>query len=200
MLVIGLTGPSGAGKGEVASVFRSYGIPVIDADEVYHALLTPPSPCLDALCARFGTEILKNDGTLDRPCLGSIVFSDPAALADLNAISHRYVMEDIQQWLDSLRKSDTAVAVIDAPQLFEAGADKLCASIVAVLADRETRATRIMARDGIDRESAMRRINAQKSDAFFREKSDFVIENDASVDSIAPLVRDVLYRLGVSAP
>lgn len=192
MFVIGLTGPSGAGKSEVADLLHRHGIAVIDADAVYHALLLPPSPCLDELCARFGSEILNADGTLNRPYLGSIAFNAPAALADLNAIAHRYVMQDIRASLSSYKRLGARAVVIDAPQLFEAGADALCDTVISVLAPRETRIGRIMARDGIDRESAARRVDAQKSDAFFREHSDHVIENDGARDTLTSAVRALL--------
>ncbi len=200
MLVIGLTGPSGAGKSEVADLLHRHGIAVIDADAVYHALLLPPSPCLDELCARFGSEILNTDGTLNRPYLGSIVFSDPAALAALNAIAHRYVMQDIRASLGGYKRLGARAVVIDAPQLFEAGADALCDKVISVLAPRETRIGRIMARDGIDRESAARRIDAQKSDAFFREHSDHVIENDGARDTLTSAVRALLLAWEVISP
>ena len=200
MLVIGLTGPTGAGKGAVAQLLRAYGLPVIDADAVYHALLVPPSPCLDALTTRFGRAILREDGTLDRQRLGAIVFSDTDALSDLNAIAHRYVMADIRAALEQWRAEGVRAAVIDAPQLFEAHADELCNTVVSVLADRDLRVERIMARDGIDAESALKRIRAQRSDDYFRSNSDYVIENNASIGQLAPHVRRILLETGVIAP
>lgn len=197
MLLIGLTGPSGAGKSEISAIFREYGLPIIDADEIYHHLLIPPSPCLADLTARFGTDILTASGTLDRKHLGKIVFSDTAALADLNDISHRYVMNAIRSQLKQLRQRNTVAAVLDAPQLFEAGADRLCTSIVSVLADRSLRLARIMERDGIDAESAALRINAQKTDDYFRAHSDYIIENNGRVQELAPTVQRILCELGV---
>ncbi len=197
MLVIGLTGPSGAGKGEVAKLFAHYGLPVIDADAVYHALLVPPSPCLADLVARFGRDILAHDGTLDRRHLGRIAFSDPAALEELNRITHRYVMERIKHELEQLRKKETRAAILDAPQLFEAGADRLCTAVVAVLADRNERIERIRRRDGIDLETALRRMRAQKSDDYFRTHADYIIENDGAVEHLLPTVQTILQETGV---
>jgi dephospho-CoA kinase len=196
MIVLGLTGPSGAGKGEVARRLQSLGAHVIDADAVYHALLVPPSPCLDALCARFGKEILTDAGELDRKKLGSIVFSDKSALNDLNAIAHRYVMERVRKELSALQKSGRALAVLDAPQLVEAGAERDCDAVIAVLAAKETRLLRITARDGIDRDAALRRINAQHTDAFFRERSDYIIENNGDADELLPAIERILAKIG----
>lgn len=197
MLVIGLTGPSGAGKGEVGRIFSAYGLPVINADEVYHKLLLPPSSCLKELTAEFGGEILTPTGELDRRKLSETVFANPTALQKLNSIAHRYVMEEIHRQLEQLRRAGTRAAVLDAPQLFEAGADKDCGTVISVLAEKRLRIERIIARDGIDAERAVRRINAQKSDDYFRAHSDYVIENNGSADRLLPRVQKILFELGV---
>ena len=200
MLVIGLTGPSGAGKGTVGCLFKEHGIPVIDADAVYHGLLAPPSPCLDALKERFGENILLPSGGLNRKKLGEIVFFDAEALNDLNKIAHGFVMQEIRRRLDELRKQNLPAAVMDAPQLFEANAEGDCNLIVSVLADKRIRLERIMARDGIDAESALRRIEAQKSDAFFRTHSNYIIENNGNPDLLKPQVERILLETGVLSP
>ena len=197
MLVIGLTGPTGAGKGAVASIFADYGIPVINADRVYHELITPPSSCLQELVEEFGKQILLADGRLDRRALGGIVFSDPAAREKLNSITHRYVMEEVQGQMERFRREGVRVAVFDAPQLFEAGAHRACGAVISVLADRGLRLERIMARDGLTAEAAMRRILAQKSDEFFKTHSDYIVENNGSLESLAPQVHRILLALGV---
>ena len=200
MLLIGLTGPTGAGKGEVAKIFASYGLPVINADEVYHTLITPPSSCLRELMLTFGKEILLADGSLDRKALGAIVFSDPAALERLNGITHRYVMEEVRRQVELLRRREIPAAVFDAPQLFEAGAQNICGAVVSVLADRALRLERIVARDGITPEAAMRRITAQKSDEYFKTHSDYIIENNGSVDLLPAEVYRILCATGVITP
>ena len=197
MLVIGLTGPSGAGKSRVAEIFAEYGLPILNADEIYHALLVPPSPCLDALVSQFGREILKPDGNLNRPALGKIVFSDPASLSALNSIAHQHVMEKIRMELDRLRKKDTVAAVLDAPQLFEAGANRDCGVVVSVLADKRIRLERIMERDGVDADAALKRMSVQKSDEFFRTHSDYIIENNGNAERLYPCVRRILRETGV---
>ncbi len=200
MLVIGLTGPTGAGKGEVAAIFERYGIPVINADHVYHELITPPSSCLQELAEAFGKEIILPNGSLDRRALGYIVFNDPAARERLNTITHRYVMEEVKTRMERFRRDGVPVAVFDAPQLFEAGAHKACGAVISILADRQIRLERIMARDGITAEAAMRRILAQKSDEFFKTHSDYIIENNGSADLLTPMVHRILTELGVISP
>lgn len=199
MLVIGLTGPSGAGKSTVSRLFASFGLPVLDADEIYHALLIPPSECLNDLTAQFGRQILRGDGTLDRPALGRLVFDHPEALERLNAVSHRHVLREVRRRLRTLRDEGVTAAVLDAPQLFESGADRDCSVIVSVLADAELRVHRILLRDGISREDAMRRIRAQRPDSFFRAHSDYVIENNGNAESLLPQVRRILRETGVAS-
>lgn len=200
MLVIGLTGPSGSGKGVVAELFAKFGLPVINADDIYHQLLIPPSPCLEELVHRFGTSILTGAGTLNRRALGDLVFSDPLALSDLNAITHRYVMDDVRRKMDALRRADIRAAVFDAPQLFEAGANRACSVVVSVLADKRLRLERIMRRDGIDADAAWRRMAAQKSDDFFRTHSDYIIQNEGNPEALLPDVRRILTETGVITP
>lgn len=200
MLVIGLTGPTGAGKGTVGAIFSEHSIPVIDADAVYHELLIPPSPCLDALKERFGEQILLPDGSLHRKKLGEIVFSDPEALKDLNKIAHGFVMAEIRRRLEELRSKNLPAAVMDAPQLFEANAQRDCNLIVSVLADKRIRLERIMARDGIDADAALRRIEAQKNDDFFRTHSDYIVENNGNPDLLKPQIERILLETGVLSP
>ena len=98
MLVIGLTGPSGSGKGWISNLLSRYGIPAIDTDAVYHDLLIPPSPCLSELVENFGEGIIK-DGRLNRQALASIVFSDSAKLKMLNEITHKYILKETDDML-----------------------------------------------------------------------------------------------------
>ncbi|MBQ7173394.1 MAG: dephospho-CoA kinase [Clostridia bacterium] len=196
MLVIGLTGPSGAGKGEVSDLFASFRIPVMDADKIYHQMLIPPSDCLSEIARHFGPGILLPDGSLDRKKLASIVFSDRAELDELNRITHAFVMRTIRRRLEYYKNDGVRAVVLDAPQLFEAGADKDCNILVSVLANKEDRIRRIVSRDGITREEAELRLSSQKSDAFFRANSDYVIENNGKLEELLPAVKKILTETG----
>lgn len=197
MLVIGLTGPSGAGKSTVGQVFASFGLPILNADAIYHTLLTPPSECLSDITECFGRDVLSADGTLNRAALASIVFNDPEELEKLNHITHSYVLRDFRRQIKRLREEGVPAAVFDAPQLFESGADRECNIVVSVLASEETRLNRIVERDGISAERARERINAQKSDRFFRTHSDYIVENEFGTDNLIPQVRQILRETGV---
>ncbi len=180
MKIIGLTGPSGSGKSELCTILAKHGISSINADNVYHQLLSPPSACLDALTERFGNGILMPGGTLDRASLAKIVFAPNAEdeLSDLNFITHKYVLDKIRSLISKIPAKSCPAVIVDAPTLFESGFDNECDFVVALLANKATRTDRIMKRDGISYEAAIERINAQKSDEFYIDRSDLVIYNN----------------------
>lgn len=180
MLTIGITGSSGSGKGYVCDILRENGIPCLDTDRVCHDLYKAGTECSEALAREFGAEILTPDG-IDRKKLGAIVFSAEDKLARLNEIAHFYIRKETVDWLGNEEKNGTRVAVIDAPLLFESGFDALCDIKVTVTADRETQISRITERDGISAEAAEARLSNQKPTFFYVEKSDYVIDNSASV-------------------
>ena len=191
MKVIGLTGGSGSGKGVAGKLFGSLGCYVIDADALYHKMISADSPCSRALIAHFGLEISNEYGGIDRSCLRDIVFSDSSALAALNSIAHSYVRAECEAIFEEQKKRGTEYVVIDAPQLFEAGMEELCDAVVAVTAKLETRIERIVFRDKITREKAEARIASQHDDAFFEENCDHVIKNDSDAAHLLLAVKHV---------
>lgn len=197
MLVIGLTGPTGAGKSTVSKILASYGFPILDADAIYRELLIPPSECLDALAKQFGARILTPDGTLDRRTLASIAFSSEEELAKLNRIAHFHVMNEVRKQLRELQEKNTDVTVLDAPQLFEAHAEEECNIVISVVASPKIRMERIMRRDGIDAAAAQARMQSQYGDEFFRSHSDYTIENSQSPELLRPTVHKILCEMGV---
>lgn len=199
MLTIGLTGPSGAGKGVIASLFAEYGVPSVDTDKVYHDLLLPPSACLGELTVRFGTGILSPDGTLDRGALAAVVFAEGGGqeLADLNAIAHRHILAKTREMLAAYEARGIPAVLVDAPQLFESGFDRECDLILSALAPYETRLARVMARDGLAEERARARLDASHTDDFFRERSDAVIVNDGLPEAVRADVSRLLNEWGI---
>ena len=202
MLKIGLTGPSGAGKGMVSSLLSPYGIPSIDTDAIYHELLIPPSACLDELVVRFGRSILTSGGTLDRRALAAIVFASghEAERADLNRITHRHILDRVRTICREHDRTGATAVLIDAPVLFESGFDRECDKTLAVLSDRERRLARITERDGLDETAARMRLDAQPDDDFYISRADAAIYNDGvPADMDAPL-RALLKEWGVTLP
>ena len=197
MIVIGLTGPTGAGKSTVRELFASYGIPGIDADTVYRELIAPPSDCLNELTRIFGESILLPDGSLDRKALGKKVFSNARSRAMLNAVAHRHVMKEIRRRIAALKSEGVPAVVLDAPQLFEAGAEKDCTVVVAVLATPDARFSRVSKRDGLSKEEIRARMDAQLKEDFFRSNADYVLENNSAPDALIPAVEKILASLQI---
>ena len=179
MKIIGITGPTGAGKTTALRALAGLGAAVIDADQVYHHLTETSLPLRRALENRFG-PVYGPEGHLERKRLGAVVFQDQNALADLNQITHRFVGEEVDRLLDQARREKRPAAAIDAIGLIESGLSGRCDSVVAILAPEEVRVGRIMAREGISEEYARLRVKAQKEETFFRANCDYTLENDGS--------------------
>ena len=199
MKIIGLTGPSGAGKGFCSPIFAEFNIPCIDTDDVYHKLLTPPSPCVDELCSRFGKSILNEQKGVDRKKLASVVFSDETkkSLNDLNSITHKFVLRKSREIIERYKVSGVSAVVIDAPLLFESEFDKDCDFTISVLAESSTRLNRIIARDNLTKDAALMRIKAQKPDEFYVSRSNYVLYNDSSCDSLRTKLTEILRKESV---
>ncbi len=175
MKIIGITGPSGAGKTTALNALRTLGAEVVDADKVYHRLLVECGELKAELTGTFGENILDREGKIDRKRLAQAVYPD--RLEELNAITHPYVVEEIRSMIPAAEKRGCSALAIDAIALVESGLSRWCDEVVAVLAPRELRIRRIMARDGVDEGYARRRVEAQRSDDFYREHSDYMLEN-----------------------
>ena len=194
MKVIGLTGPSGSGKGWVCERLSLRGIPSVDTDAVYHSLLLPPSECLDELRTVFGNGIINNDGTLRRSELAKLVFSDKARLAQLNAVTHKYILAQTDMLLAALSERGCRAAVVDAPALFESGYDAKCDFVIAVVADRNVRMHRIMERDGLTETAASLRIDGQQPDDFYASRAKYTVHNDGNSAALETELDAILAR------
>lgn len=200
MIVLGLTGPSGAGKGMLSVSFARFGIPALDTDAIYHALLQPPSACLDELVDTFGRAILHDDGTLNRAVLAAIVFAKDAPAEyrnQLNDITHRFILDETRRQMEILRLQGVPAVLIDAPLLYESGFDAECDFVIAVIAPRDVRISRILARDDISYNAALARLAAQHDDDFYTAPADFVVCNDGSLEQLDGEAEKILRRLGV---
>lgn len=183
MKIVGITGPSGSGKSLLGEQIKKAGIPCIDADELYHSLLFPPSRCLDAIAKRFGSEFICEDGSLNRALLSSKVFSDPSELKKLNDTVLPIVLDSIRENIARLEEAGETVVAVDAPTLIESGFHRECDYTVVVLAPANQRIIRASERDGISEKKAKERIAAQSPDDFYTAAADFVMVNDSDTDS-----------------
>ena len=173
-MIIGITGGTGCGKTTLLKAIAEKGGLILDCDAVYHQLLTTDRNLLDAIEARFPGTV--ENGQLQRKKLGSIVFSDKNALLDLNNITHSAIRDELLRQLESRPE----LAAIDAIALFEGGLAELCDVTVAVTAPVEDRVQRLMKRDGISEEYARARIAAQHEEDWFRERCQWILENNGT--------------------
>ena len=178
-MIFGITGGTGCGKTTALKAIESLGGLVLDCDAIYHELLKTDPSLLEAINARFPGVV--ENGELQRKKLGAIVFADPQALLDLNAITHAAVKAEVERRLATA----PALAAIDAIELFDSGLAPLCDATVAIVAPLEDRVRRLMARDSISEEYARARIAAQKDEAWFRAHCDAVLENNGEKDAFA---------------
>lgn len=190
-MILGITGGTGCGKTTLLTCIGSQGGLILDCDAIYHDLLRTDPALLGAIEKRFPGTV--ENGVLQRKKLGKLVFSDEKALNDLNQITHSAVKAEVLRRLAHKPK----LAAIDAIALFEGGLAELCDVTVAVTAPEEARLRRLMIRDGIDRDYAKRRIAAQKSAEWFRERCDFCLENNGTQADFQETCLAFLRKLGI---
>lgn len=182
--VIGITGGSGAGKSYISKQLRKAGFCVIDADEIAHKCLEK-AECIAEIKQEFGDLVIK-DGKPNRKKLSEIVFSEPKKLEKLENITHKYILSEIQSQIDL---SEGDAVFVDGAVLIESGFK--CDFMIGVIADKGLRKERIINRDKITEEDAVRRISAQKEDVFYRENCDFIIENNGGNIDITQILKRI---------
>lgn len=202
MLIIGLTGASGAGKGLFAQTAHKYfGALHIDTDKLARQVVMPGQECLHKIAECFGENILCEDGSLNRKELAKVVFSDKQKLELLNSITHPAITLLVRDILKDAQSSGTKIAIIDAPLLFESGEDSVCDITVGVVAQKDIRLKRIMKRDSIDEKAAESRLISGKDTKFFVDRCDYILENNYDEpNEFAEKCRELISAIISSAP
>lgn len=193
--IVGLTGMSGAGKSTACKVFSENGWAVIDCDIVARKVVEKGKPALCEISEHFGREILFSDGGLDRKQLGNLVFSDARRLNELNELIYPYISYEIISRAEEYIMNDCMNILLDAPTLFESGADGLCDKIVSVTAPIECCIARIMERDKLTAEQAENRLKSQHSEEFYHEKSDFCVNNNGDTVQLKQKIGTIIKEL-----
>ena len=177
-LLVGLTGGIATGKSTVDTALRELGAHIIDADVLAREVVEPGEPALAEIVAEFGPGVLGPDGRLDRKALGAIVFADPDRRRKLEAMTHPRIRERFQQQIDALSAENFhGLVFFDAPVMIESGSYRNMDKLVVVITDEPTQITRLMARDGIDRDEALRKIRSQMPLAEKAKLADYIIDN-----------------------
>lgn len=181
-LNVGLTGGIGSGKSEVLKRLKAHGATVVDADLAARRVVEPGTEGYDAVVKEFGSEVVADDGTLDRAKLGAVVFADPARRDALNAIVHPLVGALMAEWADAAPAG--GIVVYDIPLLVEGGADRGYAAVIVVDADEEVRYARLLANRGMSRADAAARMAAQATRQDRLAAADYVIANNGSLEDL----------------
>ena len=195
MKVIGLTGGIGAGKSTVTNYLRKQGYLVIDADAIAHQITEKGSPALKKIALCFGAEVLYEDGSLNRKKLAAFVFSDEEKKRQLEQLTTVEVVYIIKTQLEDLRKKGKQdIVFVDAPLLFETGADKLTDMVWLVDADMEARSSRVMDRDGTSREAVVSRVQNQMDSSEKKKLSAEIIDNSKGKEELYQQIEYLLMR------
>ena len=188
MIVIGLTGGIGTGKSEVARILEEIGAYIIDADRLGHSAYLPHSEIWEEVVKEFGDGVLLPDEEIDRKKLGSIVFNDPVQLAKLNEIMHPRMGRMVANIIEGL---DSEVVVVEAAMLLEAGWDALVDEVWCTGASEDVVIDRLKARNGLNKEEAQKRINAQMSVDERKSRSQVMIENNGDLAQLTTVIEQI---------
>jgi len=194
-MILGLTGGIATGKSTVTAMLRQRGIPVIDADAIAREVVEPGEPAYEAIVRHFGREILQPDGTLDRKKLGEIVFSDEAERLVLNSIVHPEVRRVMREQAEELERQGAAIVFMDIPLLYESKLKPMVDKAVVVYVPSDVQLRRLLERDELDEEQAMKRIRAQLPIEEKRQWADYLIDNQGTREETERQVDQLLAKI-----
>ena len=192
--IIGITGGIASGKSTVTEFLRQLGYQVIDADQVVHELQEPGELLYQALLSTFGSSILQEDGRLDRPKLGAMIFGNPELLEQSSQIQNQIIREELADRRDLLAETED-IFFMDLPLLFELGYESWFDQVWLVDVTEETQLSRLMTRNALSQEEAEKRIAAQLSLREKRKRADVLIDNNGTVEETRQQIRDALQKL-----
>jgi dephospho-CoA kinase len=196
MLRVGLTGSIGVGKTFVAGVFVELGCHVLDADDLAREVVAPGSEALVRVVEKFGPEIIRDDGTLDRAKLGAIVFAEPDKRRVLNSILHPYIIAQQDQRLRDWEAADpNGIGIVDAALMIESGGSKRFNKLIVVHCRPEIQLSRLMARNNLSREEAERRIKSQMSQEEKKAFADYLIDTSEGFEAARKRTEEVYKEL-----
>ncbi|MGN0470032.1 MAG: dephospho-CoA kinase [Acutalibacteraceae bacterium] len=194
-IVLGLTGQTGAGKSTVSEFMKNLGCTVISADKIAREATQTGSECLKRLADCFGYDIINNDGSCNRKRLAQKAFSSRKSTDLLNGITHPWILRRTAEYISECKSNGSDIIIFDAPQLFESGGEKMCDIVVSVTAPTEIRLSRIMNRDGINKDEALLRINAQFDESYYTSGADYVIDGSQPLEQVKEQVTGIIAEI-----
>lgn len=198
MRVIGVTGPTGAGKSVVCKRLGDWkGITVIDCDRVARDVVRRGQRCLLDLAVEFSSAIIDKNGELNRRRLAGIVFRDRKKLRRMEGIMYPYILDRIRAETAAREAAGDRAVFLDAPTLYQSGADALCEKVAAVLAPEKDRLRRIMERDALTEEEARARMMSQPGDEFFEKRADYILRNTGETSALRLQILELMNKLGL---
>ena len=195
MITLGITGRSGCGKSTVTAIFSSKGVPLVDADQCSREMLLPGSPLLPRLAARFGADIIREDGTLDRHLLADRAFATQEGTAALTAITQPEILRRIDAALADAERAGAKIAFVDGAVIVGTPFEQRCDALILVTAPYDTSVARICARDGIAPEMAQRRLDAQLPLERLRAAATAELVNDGTPEQLRRKLQSILHGL-----
>lgn len=196
MLKVGLTGSIAVGKSFVCEVFRGFGCRVVDADQTAREVVAPGTKGLKAIVENFGSEILQLNGELDRIKLGGVVFADERKRQLLNNIVHPLVIEKQNEWLRAReRENANSICIVDAALMIESGGYKRFDKLIVVWCEPAIQLKRLMRRNNLSAEDAVRRVNSQMPQQEKKRYADFLIDTSEGFEDAGKQTFEVFERL-----
>lgn len=195
-MIIGLTGGIATGKSTVTRILRDHGQAIVDSDLIARQVVVPAQPAYNRIVEYFGQEILLANGELDRGKLGQRIFSNPSERAALEAITHPAIFAEIDEQVKATHAQGYRHVFLDVPLLIETAMHKQVDKVVLVYVRPELQLQRLVSRDQLSKEEAVKRINAQMSIEEKRDYADFIIDNNGSLEALENQVRQLLKQLG----
>lgn len=193
MEIIGLTGGIGTGKSTVSQYLKEQNFAIVDADLISRQVVEPGMPLLADLEAAFGSNIILDDGSLDRKGLAAIVFNDKEQKKKMESIMHTAILAEMRRQMDDYAAEGTHKGIIiDAPLLFEIGLEKWCDEVWLIVADMDVRIQRVCARDNAVPKEVEARIRNQMSDEEKRKLSDSILDNSTTLEALHNQIHDLL--------
>lgn len=196
MKVIGLTGGIASGKSTATKILKEFEIPIIDADLIAREIVLPGKAALHEIEVIFGKTIINEDGSLNRKKLGEIVFSDKEKLKKLNSITHKRIIEEMMKRVNIYRNANTyPVIIIDAPLLLELHMQNLVDEVWLVTANEAVQLNRLMSRDEISEDDALKRIEVQMRTEEKRKYADVILDNNRDLNHLRYQIQEQLKRV-----